>query len=82
LRGSDPRRLAATFFLNVKWDATKDGGCNRMCFADRPRAAAPDKTIDVSPAAGCLLLWLPHRVALEVLPVKRSYWALTTYFNT
>lgn len=75
---------AATFFLNVGWDTAKSGGTNRLCAADRPSKAASAATspIDVSPIAGTLLLWLPHKVAHAVMPVQRDYWTLTTYFNT
>jgi hypothetical protein len=78
---SDPRRLAATFFLNLGWDENSAGGASRLCFADRPSRATAAKTTDVPPVAGCLLLWLPHKVAHGVIPVQRNCWSLTTYFH-
>eukprot|EP01043_Picozoa_sp_COSAG02_P059428 COSAG02_NODE_7574_length_2955_cov_12.315476_4_plen_78_part_00 len=74
---------AATFFLNIGWDTTTSGGMSRLCAADRPNKVASPAvtTTDVSPTAGHLLLWLPHKCAHSIMPVQRNLWSLTTYFN-
>lgn len=71
-RDDDRRTVSAVYYLNDDWHA-EDGGALRL-YLD-------DATLDVSPEAGCLVLFLSDRLPHEVLPTRRERLSLTGWFR-
>lgn len=73
----DVRQVSCILYLNEHW-TQEDGGELRIYLDENN----PDKTLDVMPENGTLVVFLSSQFYHEVLPAKRERLSLTGWFKT
>ena len=75
--GQEDRKVSAILYLNQEWKS-EDGGQLRI-YLDKTN---DHSTIDISPEAGTLVVFLSRDFLHEVLPAKRERLSITGWFRT